>query len=48
MEDAAARGAAMLPIFVNTSPNFRHLYVRQIPRDERPFDQVANSAAQDR
>lgn len=48
MEDAAARGAAMLPIFVNTSPNFRHLYVRQIPRDERPFDQVANASAQDR
>jgi predicted NBD/HSP70 family sugar kinase len=44
VEDAAASGGAMLPIFVNTSPNFRHLYVRQIPRDERPFDLVASEA----
>jgi predicted NBD/HSP70 family sugar kinase len=43
---AAVSGAAMLPIFVNTSPNFRHLYVRQIPKDERPFDQAATDGAQ--
>ena len=38
IEDAAVRGAALLPIFVNTSPNFRHLYIRQIAQDQRPFD----------
>lgn len=36
--DAAVTGAAMLPIFVNTSHNFRHLYFRQVLGDERPFD----------
>ncbi|WP_421761500.1 ROK family protein [Devosia sp.] len=38
IEDAAVRGAAILPIFVNTSPNFRHLYIRQVTQDRRPFD----------
>jgi predicted NBD/HSP70 family sugar kinase len=38
IDDAAVTGAAMLPIFVNTSPNYRHLYIRQIPQDQRPFD----------
>ncbi len=36
--DAAVRGAALLSIFVNTSPNFRHLYIRQLTQDQRPFD----------
>ncbi|WP_237152927.1 ROK family protein [Oryzibacter oryziterrae] len=40
IKDAAVTGAAMLPIFVNTNPNFRHLYVRQIPQDVRPIDGV--------
>lgn len=38
VEDAAVHGAALLSIFVNTSPNFRHLYIRQITQDQRPFD----------
>ena len=38
IHDAAVTGAAMLPIFVNTSHNFRHLYFRQVLGDERPFD----------
>ncbi|OQP86576.1 transcriptional regulator ROK family protein [Rhizobium rhizosphaerae] len=42
-EDAAVTGAAMLPIFVNTSHNFRHLYIRQNLADVRPFE-VAGSA----
>lgn len=41
IEDAAVTGAAMLPIFVNTNPNFRHLYVRQITQDSRPPDAAA-------
>lgn len=35
IEDAAVTGAAMLPIFVNTSHNFRHLYFRQLLSDDR-------------
>lgn len=34
IEDAAVTGAAMLPIFVNISHNFRHLYFRQLLADE--------------
>lgn len=37
-EDAAVTGAAMLPIFVNTSHNFRHLYIRQNLAEARPFE----------
>lgn len=37
-EDAAVTGAAMLPIFINTSHNFRHLYIRQNLADVRPFE----------
>jgi predicted NBD/HSP70 family sugar kinase len=33
--DAAVTGAAMLPIFVTTSHNFRHLYFRQMLADDR-------------
>ena len=36
IEDAAVTGAALLPIFVNTSPNFRHLY--KMDQVQRPFD----------
>ena len=36
IEDAAVTGAALLPIFVNTSPNFRHLY--KMDQIQRPFD----------
>lgn len=32
IKDAAMLGAAMLPIFVNTNPNFRHLYMSQMPQ----------------
>lgn len=35
IEDAAVTGAAMLPIFVTTSHNFRHLYFRQILADDK-------------
>lgn len=38
-DDAPVIGAASLPIFVNTNPNFRHLYIRQIGDDQRPFEQ---------
>lgn len=34
IEDAAVTGAAMLPIFVNISHNFRHLYFRQLLSEE--------------
>lgn len=37
-DDAAMTGAAILPIFVNTSHNFRHLYIRQNLTDDRPFE----------
>lgn len=37
-DDAPVIGAASLPIFVNTNPNFRHLYIRQLGDDQRPFD----------
>lgn len=37
-EDAAVTGAAMLPIFINTSHNFRHLYIRQNLAEVRPFE----------
>ncbi len=36
IEDAAVTGAAMLPIFVNISHNFRHLYFRQLLSEEGP------------
>ncbi|MDQ0456779.1 ROK family transcriptional regulator [Rhizobium paknamense] len=42
-EDAAVTGAAMLPIFVNTSHNFRHLYIRQNLAEIRPFE-IASGA----
>lgn len=38
IEDAAVTGAAMLPIFVNISHNFRHLYFRQLLSDESSGD----------
>jgi hypothetical protein len=28
----------MLPIFINTSHNFRHLYIRQNLAEVRPFE----------
>jgi predicted NBD/HSP70 family sugar kinase len=36
IEDAAVTGAAMLPIFVNISHNFRHLYFRQLLSEDGP------------
>ncbi|MGV1792971.1 ROK family transcriptional regulator [Rhizobium sp. A37_96] len=38
-DDAPVIGAASLPIFVNTNPNFRHLYIRQLGDEQRPFEQ---------
>jgi predicted NBD/HSP70 family sugar kinase len=38
IENAAVTGAAMLPIFVNISHNFRHLYFRQLLSDESSGD----------
>lgn len=40
-DDAPVIGAASLPIFINTNPNFRHLYIRQLGDDQRPFDRPA-------
>ncbi|TIX87361.1 ROK family transcriptional regulator [Rhizobium sp. P44RR-XXIV] len=38
-DDAPVIGAASLPIFVTTNPNFRHLYIRQLGDEQRPFEQ---------
>ena len=38
-DDAPVIGAASLPIFINTNPNFRHLYIRQLGDNKRPFEQ---------
>lgn len=38
-DNAPVIGAASLPIFVNTNPNFRHLYIRQLGDEQRPFEQ---------
>lgn len=38
IEDAAVWGAALLPIFINTSPSFRTLYARQITQVQRAFE----------
>lgn len=38
IEDAAVTGAAMLPIFVNISHNFRHLYFRQLLSEDGSGD----------
>ncbi len=42
-DDAPVIGAASLPIFVNTNPNFRHLYIRQLGDEQRPFEQPSIS-----
>lgn len=38
LADGPVVGGMTLPIFVNTQPDFRHLYIRQVGSDERPFD----------
>ncbi len=42
-DDAPVIGAASLSIFVNTNPNFRHLYIRQLGDEQRPFEQPSIS-----
>lgn len=38
LRDGPVIGGMTLPVFVNTKPDFRHLYIRQVGSDERPFD----------
>ncbi|MCQ9155001.1 ROK family transcriptional regulator [Acidomonas methanolica] len=38
LADGPVIGGMSLPIFVNTRSDFRHLYIRHIAGDERPFD----------
>lgn len=38
LTDGPVIGGMTLPVFVNTKPDFRHLYIRQVGSDERPFD----------
>lgn len=38
LTDGPVIGGMSLPVFVNTRSDFRHLYIRHVAGDERPFD----------